>query len=164
MGHVFTGAEAATISAHQVRLLDGRLFTAAHVVDARGPIVSEDDRSGFQKFVGLELELASELEHEVVIRRIEFFVRRIELDQLQVRSLAQGSEESRVDRRESSDRRGVVGWIVGSLDGDRELVAVRGCLGRARLVRFRAKLRFTNVRFKSIVVPHLGGWAARAWL
>ena len=56
---VFTGAEAVEVSAHQVRLLDGRVFSAAQVVDARGPVVSDDARSGYQKFVGLELELGS---------------------------------------------------------------------------------------------------------
>ncbi|HYD50956.1 MAG TPA: lycopene beta-cyclase CrtY [Terriglobales bacterium] len=43
---------------HAVTLEDGRRLTAALVVDARGPHVAEAERqAGFQKFVGLELEL-----------------------------------------------------------------------------------------------------------
>ncbi len=54
------GAEVTDVGAHEVRLVeDGRasLETAALVIDARGPRDGFAGRAGFQKFVGLEVEL-----------------------------------------------------------------------------------------------------------
>jgi lycopene beta-cyclase len=46
-----------------VRLADGTLLEGELVVDARGPLDNEPfERSGFQKFVGLELELDREID------------------------------------------------------------------------------------------------------
>jgi len=56
---VVTGVAAANVAAGRVVLEDGRAF-AGWVVDARGPDpVATLDGAGFQKFVGLEVELTS---------------------------------------------------------------------------------------------------------
>jgi len=57
---LITGADAIEIAADHVVLRDGRRFDAAHVVDARGPdqLAIDPAACGYQKFVGLELELA----------------------------------------------------------------------------------------------------------
>lgn len=55
---LLTGAEVVEVSAHEVRLLDGRRLDGTVVVDARGPEALPATRStGWQKFLGLELEL-----------------------------------------------------------------------------------------------------------
>jgi lycopene beta-cyclase len=60
-GQVMVNATAAAIDTRGVRLDDGRLLGAAVVLDARGPgAPSSAEGSGFQKFVGLELELTSD--------------------------------------------------------------------------------------------------------
>jgi lycopene beta-cyclase len=52
------GARAVAVAADQVRLADGTVLRGDMVVDARGPTLgSNGERCGFQKFVGLELEL-----------------------------------------------------------------------------------------------------------
>ena len=45
-----------------VRLADGRTLSARLVVDARGPVDAHSTTSGFQKFVGLEVELDREVD------------------------------------------------------------------------------------------------------
>lgn len=55
---VFLGTEAEAVGAREVRLADGRTLTAKAVVDARGPSQLDGLRvAGYQKFVGLEIEL-----------------------------------------------------------------------------------------------------------
>lgn len=56
---LFLGAEAESVDRHAVRLADGREITADVVIDARGPDRSDadPDSAGFQKFVGLEVDL-----------------------------------------------------------------------------------------------------------
>lgn len=57
-GELLLGASAELVSAHRVRLADGRVLEAELVVDARGPMRGSVPRDcGFQKFVGLELGL-----------------------------------------------------------------------------------------------------------
>ena len=59
------GCSALQVQAQRVVLSDGRELTAPLVIDARGPSASHGDHSsarstcGFQKFVGLELELSA---------------------------------------------------------------------------------------------------------
>lgn len=55
-----TEAEVVEVREHEVRLADGRRIEGALVVDARGPdaLPAVAGRAGFQKFLGLELELA----------------------------------------------------------------------------------------------------------
>ena len=56
---LFAGVEAAAASAHAVELADGRRLEGTLVVDARGPdVLPGGDRMGWQKFLGLELQLA----------------------------------------------------------------------------------------------------------
>jgi len=57
---LLTGAEVVEVRAHEVRLADDRRIEGALVVDARGPDAppTTSGRMGFQKFLGLELELA----------------------------------------------------------------------------------------------------------
>ncbi|MCC6215647.1 MAG: lycopene beta-cyclase CrtY [Polyangiaceae bacterium] len=53
-----TGAEAVSVDATSVRLADGRRFGASLVVDSRGPgRFAPRGAAGWQKFVGLELEV-----------------------------------------------------------------------------------------------------------
>lgn len=57
---ILTGAEATRIEPRRVVLADGRVLEADAVIDARGPDrATFDQRSGWQTFVGLEVELAS---------------------------------------------------------------------------------------------------------
>ena len=57
---LMTGAEAVEIGEHEVLLGDGRRITGELVVDGRGPLPGDYEGSaGYQKFVGLEIELAS---------------------------------------------------------------------------------------------------------
>lgn len=57
-GEVLTGVAARSVGAREVVLEDGRVLKAAAVVDARGPERAPPPRgAGYQKFVGLELEL-----------------------------------------------------------------------------------------------------------
>jgi lycopene beta-cyclase len=57
------GAEAKRVTAHEVELADGRVLSAGLVIDARGPErAALEGRVAYQKFVGLELELARPLE------------------------------------------------------------------------------------------------------
>jgi lycopene beta-cyclase len=52
------GVAADEIGAHQIRLADGRRFSADLVVDARGPEhLQANGAAGYQKFLGLELRL-----------------------------------------------------------------------------------------------------------
>jgi lycopene beta-cyclase len=53
---VLYGTRAAEVGAHAVRLSDGRVLNAEVVIDARGPAGPETG-AGFQKFIGLELDL-----------------------------------------------------------------------------------------------------------
>lgn len=57
---LFLGAEAETVGRRAVRLAGGKEITAAVVIDARGPDRSDasPENAGFQKFVGLEVDLA----------------------------------------------------------------------------------------------------------
>ena len=57
---VVTGAEVVEVREREVRLADGRGIEGELVVDARGPdaLPAAAGRAGFQKFLGLELELA----------------------------------------------------------------------------------------------------------
>lgn len=55
---VVTRAEVATLSPTGAMLADGRRFDAALVIDARGHRPSPHTALGYQKFVGLELEVA----------------------------------------------------------------------------------------------------------
>jgi lycopene beta-cyclase len=67
---LFVGAEVARASAHEVGLADGRTIEGTLVVDARGPeVLATGSRGGWQKFLGLELELArpSGLERPLVM-------------------------------------------------------------------------------------------------
>jgi lycopene beta-cyclase len=58
-GALFTSVEASSVEAHRVVLADGRRLTARAVIDARGPErFTARERVAFQKFLGLELELA----------------------------------------------------------------------------------------------------------
>lgn len=52
-----TGCAVLALDPHAVRLADGRRLRAALVIDARGGAVGE---GGFQKFLGLEVELAAD--------------------------------------------------------------------------------------------------------
>lgn len=57
---LLTEAEAVRVEAQRVELTDGRVITAEVVIDARGPERHQiDPRSGFQKFVGLEVTLTA---------------------------------------------------------------------------------------------------------
>jgi lycopene beta-cyclase len=57
-GELITGQSVESLEAHEVRLADGRRIEAALVVDARGPREPPADwRTGYQKFVGLEVAL-----------------------------------------------------------------------------------------------------------
>ena len=56
---IATSTEVIELGARHVVLADGRRIEAARVVDARGPERFTADRCGYQKFVGLELELAA---------------------------------------------------------------------------------------------------------
>jgi lycopene beta-cyclase len=55
---IATRCDAVRIGAHDVALADGRVLTAHHVIDARGPDRFHCERTAFQKFVGLELALS----------------------------------------------------------------------------------------------------------
>jgi lycopene beta-cyclase len=57
---IYLGAEASGVERSAVSLTDGRVLTARIVIDARGPSRSDAGVStaGFQKFVGLEVDLA----------------------------------------------------------------------------------------------------------
>jgi lycopene beta-cyclase len=56
---LFLGAQANRIEPHEVRLDDGTRLTAHLVIDARGPKrAAEIAGAGYQKFLGLEVELA----------------------------------------------------------------------------------------------------------
>ena len=61
--HVFTGCLAAVTGRHEVVLEHGRILRAPLIVDARGPERFAASRAtpiaGYQKFVGLEMELVS---------------------------------------------------------------------------------------------------------
>lgn len=62
--------EARACQQHQVVLADGRVIDGKVVVDARGPLLPErSDRTGYQKFLGLELEVDPdhELQRPVLI-------------------------------------------------------------------------------------------------
>jgi lycopene beta-cyclase len=60
-GALILGAEALSCHAHQVVLADGRLLDSRMVVDARGPVLPRSSTdSGYQKFVGLELEVEAD--------------------------------------------------------------------------------------------------------
>lgn len=52
------GSEAVAVSENQVVLKNGEIFTASRVVDGRGQLELETGTCGFQKFFGLEVELA----------------------------------------------------------------------------------------------------------
>jgi lycopene beta-cyclase len=55
-GELITGQAVESLEAHAVRLADGRRIAATLVVDARGPREPPADwRTGYQKFVGLEV-------------------------------------------------------------------------------------------------------------
>ncbi|MCA9538936.1 MAG: lycopene beta-cyclase CrtY [Myxococcales bacterium] len=56
---LWCGAEAVRVEAGAVQLADGRRVTARRVIDARGPRAVPADVAGFQKFVGLEVRLAT---------------------------------------------------------------------------------------------------------
>lgn len=57
-GRLLTNARAASVEAHEVVLDDGRTLRAPLVVDARGPDRrAVRERSGWQKFLGLELAI-----------------------------------------------------------------------------------------------------------
>jgi lycopene beta-cyclase len=56
---LLTGVEARNIGANEVTLADGRTLRGELVVDARGPSNAAFEAIGYQKFVGLELELAA---------------------------------------------------------------------------------------------------------
>jgi lycopene beta-cyclase len=57
---LLTEVEATDVGPHSVRLKDGRVLTGDLVIDARGPDqLALGKVTGFQKFVGLELELGS---------------------------------------------------------------------------------------------------------
>ena len=67
---LFVGAEVVRASAHEVGLADGQTIEGTLVVDARGPeVLATASRRGWQKFLGLELELArpAGLERPVVM-------------------------------------------------------------------------------------------------
>jgi len=56
---LITGLEVAEVSAHEVVLADGQTIEGTLVVDARGPgVLATTSRRGWQKFLGLELELS----------------------------------------------------------------------------------------------------------
>ncbi len=57
---LFLGAEVVEVRAESVRLADGRELTAPLVIDARGPGAPQGE-VGYQKFLGLELELEAPL-------------------------------------------------------------------------------------------------------
>jgi lycopene beta-cyclase len=63
---VLYGVRAADVGARAVRLVDGRVLTGGVVIDARGPD-STATAAGFQKFLGLELELESDGPWEVPV-------------------------------------------------------------------------------------------------
>ncbi len=54
-----TGADATSVGRHHVDLLSGERLRATLVVDARGPRLGQQGPCAYQKFVGLELRLAS---------------------------------------------------------------------------------------------------------
>lgn len=54
------GTSVADVDAHRVTLADGRSLTGRAVIDARGPIADPDSPAGFQKFVGVEVDLATD--------------------------------------------------------------------------------------------------------
>lgn len=55
------GAQVQALGEHRVELTDGRVFRARLVIDARGPLPQAlQGRTGYQKFLGLELELAQD--------------------------------------------------------------------------------------------------------
>jgi lycopene beta-cyclase len=58
-GRVMLNAPAASVSANDVILADGRRLRARVVIDGRGPTATPDLALGFQKFVGLEVRLAA---------------------------------------------------------------------------------------------------------
>lgn len=51
------GEMAMEVDEHRVELLSGRTLAGRVVIDARGPSADDVDRAGYQKFVGLELQL-----------------------------------------------------------------------------------------------------------
>ena len=55
---LYLGASASSVEPGLVALANGRVLEGDQVVDARGPQASQEGREGFQKFVGLELELS----------------------------------------------------------------------------------------------------------
>lgn len=55
--HILLDSTADRIDAHEVRLSDGRTLRGRAVLDARGPGRADPGQAGFQKFVGLELDL-----------------------------------------------------------------------------------------------------------
>lgn len=60
MGHdCWTGADVGAVTGDKVALADGRVITAACVIDGRGPAPSPALVLGWQKFVGLEVELTA---------------------------------------------------------------------------------------------------------
>jgi lycopene beta-cyclase len=57
---LLTSAEAVRVTGSEVTLADGRVVSGRVVIDARGPARSAQQRgTGFQKFVGLEVSVAS---------------------------------------------------------------------------------------------------------
>ena len=60
-------AEAVEVTEHAVRLADGRTIEATAVIDARGPDRTAVTACGWQKFVGLELEVAHAIERPVLM-------------------------------------------------------------------------------------------------
>ncbi|MEE2786742.1 MAG: lycopene beta-cyclase CrtY [Myxococcota bacterium] len=56
--HILYDSMATTIEANRVQLADGRSFKGHCVIDARGQIGARGDSEGYQKFVGLEVELS----------------------------------------------------------------------------------------------------------
>lgn len=61
--HLVCGRDVVTVEPHQVRLDDGQVLTGSTVIDARGlrPTAAESGAAaGYQKFVGLEVELADD--------------------------------------------------------------------------------------------------------
>ena len=56
---LLTGVTATKVAPNQVTLDDGTRLAAELVVDARGPQATGDEPEGYQKFLGLELELSS---------------------------------------------------------------------------------------------------------
>ena len=55
---LLVNTDAVEVATDRVRLADGRSLTASVVIDGRGPRqLPIDDQTGYQKFVGLELEL-----------------------------------------------------------------------------------------------------------